>query len=414
MLRSSSQPSWTILPSHRAWLDDEGGRLLRFAAAAQRPVTGFAWLDVDGKPDLDRPIQTWITARMTHVFALANLRGRPGAAPLADHGLRSLSGPLRDVEHGGWYSALAPDGRPDATRKAAYEHAFVVLATASATVAGRPGAAELLDEALSVVEQRFWSEAEGRCMESWDRGWTATEPYRGANSNMHFVEAFLAAADVTGDDRWRRRALSIGERLIHGSARENRWRLPEHFDAEWRPMLDYNAEARDDPFRPYGTTVGHWLEWCRLLLHLEASLAAPPAWLIDDARMLFGEAVRAGWAVDGAEGFVYTLDWDDRPQVRSRLHWVVAEAIAAAALMHRRTGEQVYEDWYRRWWDHAASRFIDLERGSWHHELAPDNTPAAAVWPGKPDVYHAYQATLLPQLPLAPGLAVALRDRLGV
>ena len=406
--------SWTVLPSHRAWLDDEGSRLLRFAAAAQHPVTGFAWLDVDGNPDLDRPIQTWITARMTHVLALANLRGWPGAGPLADHGLQSLSGPLRDVEHGGWYSALAPDGRPDATRKAAYEHAFVVLATASATVAGRPGAAELLDEALSVVDHRFWSEAEGRCMESWDRGWTTTEPYRGANSNMHFVEAFLAAADITGDDRWRRRALSIGERLIHGSARENRWRLPEHFDAEWRPMLDYNAEAREDPFRPYGTTIGHWLEWCRLLLHVEASLAAPPAWLIDDARMLFGEAVRAGWAVDGAEGFVYTLDWDDRPQVRSRLHWVVAEAIAAAASMHRRTGEPVYEDWYRRLWDHAANRFIDLERGSWHHELTPDNTPAAAVWPGKPDVYHAYQATLLPQLPLAPGLAVALRDRLGV
>ena len=50
--------SWTVLPSHRAWLDDEGSRLLRFAAAAQHPVTGFAWLDVDGKPDLDRPIQT--------------------------------------------------------------------------------------------------------------------------------------------------------------------------------------------------------------------------------------------------------------------------------------------------------------------------------------------------------------------
>jgi sulfoquinovose isomerase len=406
--------SWSDLRSHRAWLDDEAGRLLKFAAAAQHPVTGFAWLDVDGRPELHRPIQTWITARMTHVFALAHLRGTPGAGPLADHGLRSLSGPLRDVEHGGWYSALTPDGRLDATRKAAYEHAFVVLATASATVACRPGAAELLEEALSVVDQRFWSEAEGRCVESWDRAWATTEPYRGANSNMHFVEAFLAAADVTGDDRWRRRALSIGQHLIHGSARENSWRLPEHFDADWRPVLDYNAAARDDPFRPYGTTIGHWLEWCRLLLHLEASLATPPAWLIDDARMLFGESVRAGWAVDGAEGFVYTLDWDDQPQVRSRLHWVVAEAIAAAASMRRRTREAVYEDWYRRWWDHAASYFIDLERGSWHHELAPDNTPAAAVWPGKPDVYHAFQATLLPQLPLAPGLAVGLRNRLAV
>jgi hypothetical protein len=34
-------------------------------------------------------------------------------------------------------------------------------------------------------------------------------------------------------------------------------------------LLDYNADSRDDPFRPYGTPVGHWLEWSRLLLHLE-------------------------------------------------------------------------------------------------------------------------------------------------
>jgi mannose/cellobiose epimerase-like protein (N-acyl-D-glucosamine 2-epimerase family) len=37
--------------------------------------------------------------------------------------------------------------------------------------------------------------------------------------------------------------------------------------------------------------------------------------------------------------------------------------------------------------------------GSWHHELDPDNRPASAIWPGKPDVYHAYQAVLLTLLP---------------
>src|SRR3989440_12591760 len=99
--------SWTVLPSHRAWLDDEGSRLLRFAAAAQHPVTGFAWLDVGGKTDLERPIQTWMTARMTHGLALANLRGWPGAGPLADHWLQTLSRPLRDVEHGGWDPTLS-------------------------------------------------------------------------------------------------------------------------------------------------------------------------------------------------------------------------------------------------------------------------------------------------------------------
>ena len=35
------------------------------------------------------------------------------------------------------------------------------------------------------------------------------------------------------------------------------------------------------------------------------------------------------------------------------------------------------------------------------------------MWPGKPDLYHAFQATLLSVLPLAPGLAVAVRDGLA-
>ena len=404
--------SWTRLPAHRAWLDAEADRLLDFAEGAGGAALGFGWLDDDGRLDRAQPPQLWITARMTHVFALASLRGRPGAGLLADDGLAALTGPFRDGEHGGWYSSLTAEGAPAATGKAAYDHAFVVLAAASATAAGRPGADDLLQEALAVVEQHFWQPDEGRCVESWDRAWTELESYRGANSNMHMVEAFLTAAAVTGDDRWLTRATSIVERLVHTAARENGWRLPEHFDPAWQPVPDYNADRKNDKFRPYGSTPGHWLEWSRLLLHLEAALGAnAPEWLLADARSLFGAAVDVGWAPDGQPGFVYTLDWEDRPVVASRLHWVLTEAIGAAAALLQRTGEAEYERWYRTFWDEAAARFIDRGRGSWIHELPVGD--AEPVWSGKPDVYHAYQATLLPQLPLAPVLAAALRRTLG-
>lgn len=404
--------TWASLPSHRAWLDGEADRLLSFAEAAGGwSAPGFAWLDDDGRPDPGQPPQLWITARMTHVFALAHLRGRPGAGVLVDQGLAALTGPFRDAEHGGWFSSLTSDGAPATTDKSAYDHAFVVLAAAGATAAGRPGAQDLLHEALTVVEQHFWRPDEGRSVESWDRTWTDLEPYRGANSNMHTVEAFLTAAAVTGDDRWLTRATSIAERLVHTAARDNGWRLPEHFDTGWRALPDYNADRKNDKFRPYGSTPGHWLEWSRLLLHLEAALGADaPGWLLDDARSLFAAAVDVGWAPDGEPGFVYTLDWQDRPVVASRLHWVLTEAIGAAAVLVQRTGDAEYERWYRTFWDEAATRFIDRDRGSWVHELPVGN--ADPVWSGKPDVYHAYQATLLPQLPLAPVFAGALRERI--
>jgi hypothetical protein len=41
--------------------------------------------------------------------------------------------------------------------------------------------------------------------------------------------------------------------------------------------------------------------------------------------------------------------------------------------------------------------------------------PATSIWPGKPDLYHSYQAVLLPSLPLSPTAATALaRARPGV
>ena len=138
------------------------------------------------------------------------------------------------------------------------------------------------------------------------------------------------------------------------------------------------------------------------------------AWLDQHVRNLldFDSATVDGWDADGAEGFVYTTDWTGTPVVRDRMHWVAAEATAAADTLHRRTGEDRYAELYARWWDHAATVLIDHTHGSWHHEVDDHGRPDAGVWPGKPDLYHAMGAVLVPRLPLAPAMAVAVRDGL--
>ena len=92
------------------WLEAEGDRLLAFARASVHPDGGFAWLDEEGSPQLDRPAELWISCRMTHVFALAHLMGRRWAGELVDHGVAALAGRLRDHEHGGWWAAVDADG----------------------------------------------------------------------------------------------------------------------------------------------------------------------------------------------------------------------------------------------------------------------------------------------------------------
>jgi mannose/cellobiose epimerase-like protein (N-acyl-D-glucosamine 2-epimerase family) len=76
--------------------------------------------------------------------------------------------------------------------------------------------------------------------------------------------------------------------------------------------------------------------------------------------------------------------------------------------MYRATDDPAFADDYRQFWDYAATYIIDAAAGSWHHELDARNAPATGTWAGKPDIYHALQATLLPRLPLSPSLATAL------
>ena len=221
----------------------------------------------------------------------------------------ALAGRYADEANGGWVvSSLDPAGNILDTTKANYAHAHVLLAASSALAAGIPGAATALEAAATAIDRHFWSDAEGRALESWNADFTEPKPYRGANSNMHSVEAYLAAGDVTGNPVWPARAASITGHLVNVHTPAHAWRIPEHYDENWQPLPDYNADRPSDPFRPPGTTPGHSFEWARLLLTLKATLPAPSAWLLEAATALFDTAVADAWHRDGHPGLLYTVD----------------------------------------------------------------------------------------------------------
>ncbi len=447
------------------WRQAQARDLFDFALGALCPEGGFGWLDDRGRVDRSHDRELWINCRMTYVAALGAIGGHEGCRAALDHGLAGLTGLFQDQQYDGWHAAIGWDGRPSDTAKTAYPHAFVVLAAAAAVVAGAPSAPGLLAEALRVADTRFWDPEPAMMVEEWDRTFTRLDPYRGVNANMHWVEALLAGADVLdwlgrhpvetpgmvggafpprpGDEtetpgtvmpphsgdttihnvtaeaspvslmpydpqELRRRALAITERVINREARANDWRVPEHFDAAWNRQSEYNRDRPADPFRPYGATIGHGLEWARLCLQLQASLPDHPGWLSQAAQGLYDRALADGWSVDGKSGFVYTTDWQGQPIFTRRMHWVVAEAIGAGAALQA-AGLRDTTAAVQTWWDYADTHLIDHESGSWCHELDPDNHPSATVWSGRPDVYHGLQACFFQDLPLAPCLCVGLR-----
>lgn len=403
--------------------------LIEFASGAQVP-NGFGYLTEDGQISPDKPAELWITCRMTHLFSLAHLLGFPGADRLARHGVESLAGPFHDQENGGWFSAVATSNPPGSDSsvevvddaKASYAHAFVLLAANSAVAAGIDGAEELLAAALESQDEHWFDPESGKVRESWDRTFSVEEDYRGINANMHTVEAYLAVADLTGNQELLDRAVGILH-FVAGQAGKHDWRIPEHFTADWQVVPDYNEDQPAHPFRPFGVTPGHGLEWSRLMLQARQSVIdsgnIPEQWMLPAAVELYERAVTDGWNVDGAPGFVYTTDFEGNPVVTQRMHWVLCEAVAANVVLSRALASGDYpgaaelrntlQEQLEEWGEYAG-KYLEEAPGRWHHELDGSNDVAAETWPGKPDAYHLAQMLLLPLLPVSPAFAAALKE----
>ena len=397
---------------NRAFLKELRDDLLRFGHRFPSEQGGSYYLGDDGTPWKDRNRETWITCRMCHVYSIGSFLGHEGSEKLVDEALKGLKGELHDEEHGGWFAGRTAEDRI-VPNKQCYAHAFVILASCSALLAGREGAKELLKEALELYDLRFWNEEEGLACDTWNTEFTVLDDYRGINANMHTVEAFLAVADVTGNEIYRKRAGRIIERVI-GWAEENAWRIPEHFTKEWQPDLECNKQQPDDPFKPYGATPGHGIEWARLIVQwaLSTYKNTPEAAekYINASENLFNRAVADAWNVDGARGIVYTTDWEGKPVVYDRMHWTLAEAINTAAILYHLTQKTKYSDDYAEFMEYLDEEVLDHVNGSWFHQLDQHNHLMGTVWPGKSDIYHALQATLIPYHTPEVSIALAVKE----
>lgn len=393
---------------NQKFLQDVRDGLLSFGHQFPSPGGSSYYLGDDGTPWKDRNRETWITSRMTHVYSIGSMLGHKGSEALADAALKGLRGELHDDQNGGWYAGLTKDNEIVPTKQC-YAHAFVILAASSGVLACREGAAELLKDALALYDLRFWNEEEGLSCDTWNTEFTELDSYRGLNANMHTVEAFLAAADVTGDEKYRVRAGRIIDRVLIW-AKDNNWRIPEHFSSDWVPDLECNKDRPDDQFKPYGATPGHGIEWARLITQWALSTykedKAGAAPYIEAAENLYNRAVADAWNADGEPGICYTTDWNGKPVVHDRMHWTLAEAINTSSVLFHVTDNEKYAADYAEFMKYLDEKVLDHVNGSWFHQLDRENNLLETVWPGKADIYHALQATLIPYY--APGLSIAV------
>ena len=95
-------------------------------------------------------------------------------------------------------------------------------------------------------------------------------------------------------------------------------------------------------------------------------------WLLPTAMHLFDTALARAWDAEHG-GISYGFAPDGSVCDGDKYFWVQAESLAAAALLHARTGLSVYDDWYGKLWAYAWQHFVDHNYGAWYRILTHDN-----------------------------------------
>lgn len=315
------------------------------------------------------------STRFVFTYSMAYRHFRdPAYLEGARHALRFLREVHRDPTGSGYAWML--DGRDveDGTQHA-YGQAFVLLAYSHATMAGLEEARGWIGRTFELMEKRFWNQQDGLYADEASRDWSELSSYRGQNANMHACEALLAAHQATGELRYLERAYTVACNITQRQAARCGGLIWEHYDANWQPDWRFNIDDPENLFRPWGYQPGHFTEWAKLLLQLEARgsvLGKDLGWLLPTAERLFQTAVDKGWdAVHG--GLAYSLAPDLTVCDPHKYFWVQAESTAAAAMLAKRTGNDGYWDWYQRLWAYSWTHFVDHEHGAWYRILSGDN-----------------------------------------
>ena len=291
----------------------------------------------------------------------------------ARHGLRYLRDVHRDATTGG-YAWTIRDGKPEDRTYHAYGVAFVLLAYSTALKAGITEVRPWMDETWELLEKRYWDAAAGLYRDEADEHWNFSD-YRGQNANMHMCEAMLAAYQASDEPRYLERALTLADNMTRRQAAKADGLVWEHYDVDWNIDWKYNLDNPKHLFRPWGFQPGHQTEWAKLLLILEPLLLErnrEEKWLVPTAQHLFDTALDRAWDKEYG-GIAYGFAPDGKVCDDDKYFWVQAESLAAAALLHARTGDAKYDEWYQKLWAYSWEHFVDHKYGAWYRILTRDN-----------------------------------------
>jgi mannose-6-phosphate isomerase len=219
-------------------------------------------LGEDGRADRNAPRRILVQSRQIYCFAKAAQMGwYPDGRAIALKGLEYLltKGKAPDGKPG-FVHRLGVDGAIDNPLRDTYDHAFVLLALATAYALDRDAQIRSeIDALLSYLDTHLRAPHGG-----FAEGFPATLPRR-QNPQMHLFEAMIAAFDATHDVVFQQRAGDFYGLFVANLYDKRTQALGEYFEDDWSRI------------EPVSVEPGHQAEWVWLLKGFERITGCPTA-----------------------------------------------------------------------------------------------------------------------------------------
>jgi mannose/cellobiose epimerase-like protein (N-acyl-D-glucosamine 2-epimerase family) len=335
-------------------------------------------LDQTGKADELVPRRVRVQARQIYCFAKAAEVGwyRPGRE-LATKGVEYILTKAKSPDgRPGFVHLLDPEGNTINPLRDAYDHAFVLLALASAyrlTADAQIG--HEIKSLVGFLDTELRSPNGGLI-----EGIPASLPRR-QNPQMHLFEALITTFDATHDSVYQRRAGDLFKLFVGKLYDAPRQVLGEYFEEDWSKI------------EPLCVEPGHQAEWVWLLKEFERITGCPT----DRHRaQLLASALRYRCAVTGclldegdAEGNVQKTTRRCWPQTEIAKAWIaqaeagqpgaVQEALEALARLKRHyLRHPVAGGWYDQF-DSENRSLVDMIPASTFYHILCATTEAVRV-----------------------------------
>ncbi len=240
----------------RDWLFNAALPIWRDTGVDKAKGGVFETLALDGTPaDVNR--RTRVAARQVYSYALARQMGYEGDVDtVIDAGLNWLSGPAA-APGGLVYAVLTPQGEVVKAEFDFYDHAFALLAYASAFKV-RPHDKSLEQKAIAIRDTLMTTYKHP--VRGFEEANPRTLPLK-TNPHMHMFEASLAWIEAGGDGVWKEIAGEIAELCLDKFLHPENGSLREYFDGDWNPLEGEMGRIIEP---------GHQFEWAWLLVRWAA------------------------------------------------------------------------------------------------------------------------------------------------